>query len=67
VPRKKSEVVEELIEKMEKRLTAEGGFKASLADYIRLIQLQKELEEDEPRDIEVKWVDPERTYGDSEA
>jgi hypothetical protein len=33
--------------------------KASLGDYIRLVQLQKELEEDEPRDIEVRWVDPE--------
>ena len=33
--------------------------KASLADYIRLIQLQRELEEEEqPREIIVTWRDP---------
>jgi hypothetical protein len=31
--------------------------KASLADYIRLVQLEKELEADEPREIKVTWVD----------
>jgi len=29
-----------------------------LGDYIRLMQLQQELDEDEPRDITVTWVDP---------
>jgi hypothetical protein len=51
-------VVEELIERAERNL-AKDDVKATVADYIRLVQLQKELEEDEPRDIEVRWVDPE--------
>ncbi len=51
-------MVEELIEKVERNL-AKDDAKATVADYIRLVQLQKELEEDEPRDIEVRWVDPE--------
>jgi hypothetical protein len=34
--------------------------KATLGDYIRLVQLQKELEEEEPRDITVTWVEPEQ-------
>jgi hypothetical protein len=56
--RKHAQVVEELIEKVERNL-AKDDAKATVADYIRLVQLQKELEEDEPRDIEVRWVDPE--------
>jgi hypothetical protein len=45
-----------LIEKIEQQLgTAEA--KGSIADYIKLLQLQKELEEKRYRRIEVKWVD----------
>ncbi|HLJ47569.1 MAG TPA: hypothetical protein VKU01_16250 [Bryobacteraceae bacterium] len=43
---------------LEERLAAEGG-KASVADYIRLIQLERELEDDEkPTEIKVTWVEP---------
>ena len=56
--KKKKQVVEELIEKFERSL-AKDEAKATVGDYIRLVQLQKELEEDAPRDIEVRWVDPE--------
>ena len=50
-------VVEKLLKNVEKKLGGED-VKATLGDYIRLVQLQQELEEDEPRDIMVKWVDP---------
>jgi hypothetical protein len=53
-------VVEELIGSIEARLK-EGELKATVADYIRLVQFQNELEADEPRDIEVRWVEPEKT------
>jgi hypothetical protein len=36
-----------------------GIAKATLADYVRLVQLEKDLDEDEPREIRVTWVDPE--------
>lgn len=33
--------------------------KATLGDYIKLVQLQKELGEDEqPREIRVTWIEP---------
>jgi hypothetical protein len=41
---------------MEEKLGADPG-KATLVDYIRLVQLQKELEDEEPRDITVQWVE----------
>ncbi len=56
-------MVENLIERMERSL-ARDDVKATVADYIRLVQLQKELEEDEPRDIEVRWVDPDEASPD---
>ena len=54
-------VVKQLLEKMEAKL---GGrnVKATLGDYIRLMQLQRELEEEEPKEIKVTWVEP-RTRG----
>lgn len=62
--KKQAEVVGELIEKVEQKL-GEGEVKATLGDYIRLVQLRKELEEEEPKEIEVRWVDPEETESDS--
>ena len=50
-------MVEKLLKNVEKKLESED-VKASLGDYIRLMQLQSELEEDEPEDIRVTWVEP---------
>jgi hypothetical protein len=58
VDKKQAEIVQKLLTKMEQKL-AKDEVKASLADYIRLVQLQKELEADEPREIRVQWVDSE--------
>ncbi len=49
-------MVQEILEKVEQKLN-EGEVKATLGDYIRLVQLQKELEEEEPAEITVKWVE----------
>jgi hypothetical protein len=43
---------------VEKKLGGED-VKATLGDYIRLMQLQKELEEDDQQDIRVTWVEPD--------
>lgn len=49
--------VEKLLKNVEKKLGGED-VKATLGDYIRLLQLQQELEEEEPKDIKVTWVEP---------
>ena len=51
-------MVEKLLKNVEKKLGGED-VKATLGDYIRLMQLQKELEEDDPQDITVTWVEPD--------
>jgi hypothetical protein len=61
--RKQTEVVEGLIEKVEATLGKD--VKATVAEYIRLVQLQKDMQEDEPRSIEVRWVDA-KTEDDSD-
>jgi hypothetical protein len=50
-------VVKKLLKNVEKKLGGED-VKATLGDYIRLVQLQQELEEEEPGDITVTWVEP---------
>ena len=48
---------------MEEKLSRKD-VKASLGDYIRLVQLQKELDDEAPREIKVTWVDqPEQGTG----
>jgi hypothetical protein len=66
-PRKRqARVVSGLLKKLEQKL-GDDELRATLGDYIRLVQLRKELEEDdEPREIKVTWVEPERTGSDSE-
>src|SRR5579862_6929638 len=50
-----AEKVRELREKVEEKLVG-PDMKASLADYIRLVQLQQELEEDDPTTAWLKEV-----------
>jgi hypothetical protein len=62
--RGRADSVRSLLKKMERKL-GEADAKVTLGDYIRLMQLQKELEEEEPKEIKVTWVEktPERESG----
>jgi len=50
--------VQEILERVEEKLS-KGVEKATLGDYIKLVQLEKELEESEPAEDTITWVDPE--------
>ena len=56
---KVSEVLARAIAKFEERIT-ETDFSPSVGDYIKLVQMKKELEEatDEAKEIKVTWVEP---------
>jgi hypothetical protein len=56
-------VVRELLAKVESKLIGDTEVKVTMADYIRLVQLKNELDEDEPRDIRVTWVEPVEKKG----
>ena len=52
------DVLARVIKKMEASLD-ESDFKASLTDYLKLVQLEKELGAEVPQEIKVTWVEPE--------
>jgi hypothetical protein len=47
-------VIRKLLKRVEQKLSGKD-VKASLGDYIRLVQLEKELDEETPREIKVTW------------
>lgn len=53
-----------LLRTIETNITGKDG-KATIADYVRLIQLERELEEEEkvqPRNLKVTWIEPSEMY-----
>ena len=56
--RSKSLLVKKLLKAAERKVTADD-VKATISDVIRLLQLQKELELEEPREIKIQWVERE--------
>jgi len=56
----KAELIDEILARLEERLK-KSDFKASVGDFIRLLELRKELEEERPREIVVTWVEPSGT------
>ena len=52
-----AQVVKNMLSKLEAKMDGDQ-MKASLGDYIRLVQLHKELDEESPKEIKVTWVEP---------
>lgn len=59
---KKAALIQKLIQSIEAKLDSEQ-IKGSVGDLIRLLQIQKELEDEQPKEITVTWVD-RKTDGD---
>ena len=60
-PKSRKELISTLISRVQQQLDAETA-KVTLADFIRLIQLQRELEKDEqPAEVIVTWRDVSET------
>ena len=53
----RKERIEGILDSIEKKLLS-TNYKASLGDYIRLLQLQLETEDEMPGGIEVTWIEP---------
>jgi hypothetical protein len=51
-----ADVIEALLKRIEEKLESDE-VKVTVGDYIRLVQLHKELVEEAPREIRVIWVD----------
>ena len=63
--RSKPALIRKMIRTIEERL-AKDGIRATLGDFIRLLQLEKELGNQKPKEIRVKWVEPDGAESASE-
>jgi hypothetical protein len=54
-----AQAVKCMLTKIEEKMTGDK-MKATLGDYIRLVQLHKELDDESPKEIRVTWVEPEK-------
>lgn len=56
----KAALIDEILKRVEERLKG-NDFKATVGDFIRLLEIRKALEEERPREITVRWVEPSET------
>jgi hypothetical protein len=61
----RAELLEKAIQRMEEKLGS-TDVKATFSDFIKLLQLQKEMQIDQPREIKVTWIEPSETESASE-
>ena len=52
-----SDLLDKAIVGIEERFKAKD-FKATMGDYLKLLQMEIELEQEEVREIKVTWVEP---------
>jgi len=57
---RRARIVKKAIDSIEKKLGTED-VKHTLTDLVRLLQIEKELEADEPREVRVQWVESSQT------
>ncbi len=55
-----AKLLQSAIAKMEAKLESDD-FKPSVAEFLKLVQLEQELEQDEAKEIKVTWVEPAAT------
>jgi len=52
-----AQAVKHMLTRIETKMKGDK-MKATLGDYIRLVQLHKELDDESPKEIRVTWVEP---------
>jgi len=62
----RAELIGVLIEQAELRIQ-DGDYKITVGDFIRLLQYEKEVETDQPKEIRVTWIEPPKPESENEA
>jgi hypothetical protein len=55
----RARIVRKAIESIEAKLGA-PDMKPTLADLLRLLQMEKEMDADKTREVRVRWVEPDK-------
>jgi hypothetical protein len=64
--KRQADVVQSLLTKLEAKLKEQDLEKASLSEYLKLVQLERQLEEENPPELKVHWVEPEDMKSESD-
>jgi hypothetical protein len=56
----KADVIREAIKIFEEKFKS-ANIKITASEYIRLLELQQQMNEEKPREIRIKWVQPSET------
>ncbi len=59
----RAQVVRGMLTRIEEQMGT-ATMKATMGDYIRLVQLHKELDDESPKEIKVTWVEPKSGSGE---
>jgi hypothetical protein len=51
----REEAIDRMLSKLEKQLI-NGDIQGTVADYLRLIQVRREIKHERPREIEIRWL-----------
>lgn len=57
-PRRLTGLLSKALRGFEQKFIHDDGFKPTFAEYLKLLQLERELETDLPREITVTWIEP---------
>lgn len=52
-----TEILDKMLKTMEGRVDAKD-FRLTVAEYLRLVQVRKEIKEEQPTEVRVTWVEP---------
>ncbi|MFB3777245.1 MAG: hypothetical protein ACE141_06515 [Bryobacteraceae bacterium] len=55
---RRGDLLDKVIKDFESKLE-KGEVKLTVGDFVRLVQLRKDLHEEEPKEIRVTWVEPQ--------
>jgi hypothetical protein len=58
----RTELLEQVLRAFEKKLLADKGLKPTLAEYLKLLQIERELDPELPKEITVRWVESLRPF-----
>ena len=59
ISEKRIKIIEEMLASIEEKINIAGqSEKATLSDYIRLLQLRSEMDGIEPKEVSVQWIEP---------
>jgi len=59
-----AELVDLAIQAFAAKIVSKNGANVTVSEFIKLLELKKELGQDEPKEIRASWIEPSKTSTD---